>query len=108
MGPEMFIWPKGVSAKSLVWFFAAVKMQIIQKILLNIFGVHITNFDSFYSFFDLKGPFFINTRNFVDKLIVPDFGTPLTPVLVDPLYCRDLNIKRNFEEFTNFTRGVGG
>ena len=50
MGPPVFLWPKGVSAKLLVWFFAAVKMQLIFKIFLTIFGVKITNFDPFIQF----------------------------------------------------------
>ena len=37
---------KGVSAKLLVWFFAAVKMQIISKIFFPILGVKITLFVS--------------------------------------------------------------
>ena len=43
-GPDMFLCEKGMSAKLLVWFFAAVKMKIIS----NYFGDKNQQFKQFY------------------------------------------------------------
>ena len=124
--PDVFMWPKGVSEKLLIWFFAAVKMQIISKILLTIFGVKITNFDSFYSIFDSKLPFLARnwvfdpkiidnifknifffmaaknyTRNFVDTLFGPDFGKPSNVIPRCPFHQTSPPLKES--NFTNYS-----
>ena len=39
MGSDVYLWPKGVSVKLLVWYLAAVKMQLIKKIFSTILRV---------------------------------------------------------------------
>ena len=93
MGPDVFVWLKGMSAKLLVRFFDAVQMQMIWKILLIIIGVKITNL---YSIFYSKWNFLVEniflficifmaaknyTSNFADTL----FGHDLTHLQISSL-----------------------
>ena len=49
MGPDVFLCTKGMYAKFLVWFFTAMKMNIISfQIFLSILWVKINNFNTFY------------------------------------------------------------
>ena len=70
MGPDVVLWPKGVSAKLLVRFFAAVNMKIFPTIM----GVKNTNFYTFYSIYASKLPIWTKMVILTPKMVNIFFG----------------------------------